>query len=110
VNLEEPKGMAHNPFSVLSSSEISEIASDTEIVLGNEVVDKLQPILEIVDKDRDRKVRFESTCTSCQVDDKVEIIEPLNLVGMEEMSHVLLKIRSSDPRRGTELMKRVSGP
>jgi hypothetical protein len=98
VNLEEPKGMAHNPFSDLSSSDI---ASDTEIVLGKEVVDKLQPILEIVEKDRDRKVRFESTCTSCQVDDKVEIIEPLNLVGMEEMSYVLLKIRSSDPRWGT---------
>jgi hypothetical protein len=34
INLKEPKGLAHNSFSILSIDNISEVAQDTSIVLG----------------------------------------------------------------------------
>jgi hypothetical protein len=72
VNLEEPNGISHNPFSVLSS-EIYEIALDTGIILGNNEVDRDQTILEIVEKDKERILVFEKTCSGCHIDNDVAV-------------------------------------
>jgi hypothetical protein len=47
-NLEEPKGLSHNPFSILSIADISEIAQDTGVVLGKNTLEKDRSLLEII--------------------------------------------------------------
>jgi hypothetical protein len=70
--MEEPKGASHNPFSIMSLSDISEIALDTGVVLGSNALEKDKSLLELIEKDSDRKVAFDKTCPSCQVDSGVE--------------------------------------
>jgi hypothetical protein len=71
ANLEEPKGISCNPFSILSTSIISDIAQDTGIVLGIDVGEKEQSLLDIMEKDRNRKVAFDLSCAGFWVDKSV---------------------------------------
>jgi hypothetical protein len=56
----------------MSLSDIFEIALDTGVVLGSNALEKDKSLLELIEKDSDRKVAFDKTCPSCQVDSGVE--------------------------------------
>jgi hypothetical protein len=113
VNLEEPKGINHNPSPTLSSEDITAIANiavGTGVVLGRDLGENEKTLLEIIENDHDRKSPFEKVCPECQV--KTETIG-VNIDGKGEqgmMPYVHQKISPSDPRWGNYLMGKVSGP
>jgi hypothetical protein len=70
VNLEEPKGINHNPSPTLSSEDITAIANiavGTGVVLGRDLGENEKTLLEIIENDHDRKSPFEKVCPECQV-------------------------------------------
>jgi hypothetical protein len=50
TNLEEPKGITYNSFSLLSAQELSDIARDTDIGLGKDMESEMQSVLDLVEK------------------------------------------------------------
>jgi hypothetical protein len=88
----------HNPFSILSASNITDIAIDTGIKLGRDKKSNDQFLLEILDKNRSRKVEFDKMCPTCQMDD-------ITKVTVEMVLHIHLQIKLSNPRSGSCLIK-----
>jgi hypothetical protein len=70
INLEETKGINrnHNPFSLLSSSEISDIADVVGVNLGVESMAKDKIVSDILSIRTDREVVFKQSCDSCNVE------------------------------------------
>jgi hypothetical protein len=54
------------------------MARETDISLGTGVVSKEQSILDILDKDRVRKVEFDKLCVNCKVDSNEDRVELVN--------------------------------
>jgi hypothetical protein len=71
TNLEEPKGISHNPFSILSKSAVSEIVADVGIKLGIDQIIEKHVVLEIVREHEDRKIDFDRNCLICKEESKV---------------------------------------
>jgi hypothetical protein len=74
ANLEEPRGISKNSFSILSTVEISEIAKDTGISLGMDHKSEEQTGLDLLDNDKSRKTNFNKTCLTCKLDDSSEVV------------------------------------
>jgi hypothetical protein len=76
ANLEITRGNTQNSFSLWAAHEVLHMARETDISLCTDVVSEEQSILEILDKDRVRKVEFDKICVTCKVDsneDRVEV-------------------------------------
>jgi hypothetical protein len=74
TNLEDPKGIAYNPFSVLIVEDVTTIALDSGIVLGSDSSSKVESLLDILEKDDNRRASFVKSCPSCQVEDKLGVV------------------------------------
>jgi hypothetical protein len=72
TNLEEPKGITQNSFSLLSAQEFSDIARDTGIGLGRDRETEMQSVHDLLDKSEIRKEDFDQVCPNCKiVNDKI---------------------------------------
>jgi hypothetical protein len=67
-NLDGAKGIvkSHNPFSVMSSDEITSIAKDVGIKLGNSIEEIDRSIVEVQESDSVRGEEFRGNCVGCQ--------------------------------------------
>jgi hypothetical protein len=70
TNMEEPKGISHNPFSILSKSVVSGIVVDVGIKLGTDQIIEKQVVLEIIGEHDDRKIEFDRNCLTCKRETK----------------------------------------
>jgi hypothetical protein len=90
TNLEEPQGISHNPFSVLSISDVNEIASDVGIRLGVDQPTQGQVVLDMIAEQGDRKLEFDKKCLMCKQISKAENETPKQQANIGEMTPVLL--------------------
>jgi hypothetical protein len=90
TNLEEPQGISHNPFSVLSISDVNEIASDVGIRLGVDQPTQGQVVLDMIAEQGDRKLEFDKKCLMCKEISKAENETPKQQANIGEMTPVLL--------------------
>jgi hypothetical protein len=70
MNLEGGKGnsKSYNPFSVLSHSDIAQIAKDVGVSLGSNQIESDLSILEVQNSDLVRSFEFEKGCDACHVE------------------------------------------
>jgi hypothetical protein len=78
ANLEVTQGNTQNSFALLADHEVLHMARETDISLGTGVVSEEQSILDILDKDRVRKVEFDKLCVNCKVDSNEDRVELVN--------------------------------
>jgi hypothetical protein len=68
TNLENTKGIdkSLNPFSILTTVEILEIAECVDISLGKDQSDENETLLAMLDKEKDIDTTFDKACQMCQ--------------------------------------------
>jgi peptide subunit release factor 1 (eRF1) len=87
INLEEPKGITQNSFSLLSAQEFSNVARDTSISLGRDRESEMQLVQNLLDKSGIRKEDFDKVCPDCKVaNDKIrnEVVDTVSACGKDD--------------------------